>query len=72
MAADISGLEDETASYEEQIGRAVAADPEVESLVSRIEDEQRGRNEGDDDPEVPSGDALAIEFQRFLKNRDSE
>ena len=65
-------LEDETASYEEQIGRAVAADPEVESLVSRIEDEQRGRNEGDDDPEVPSGDALAIEFQRFLKNRDSE
>ncbi len=72
VAADISGLEDETASYEEQIGRAVAADPEVESLVSRIEDEQRGRNDDDEDPEVPSGDALAIEFQRFLKNRDSE
>ena len=71
VAADISGLEDETASYEEQIGRAVAADPEVESLVSRIEDEQRGRGDDGDDPEVPSGDALAIEFQRFLKNRDS-
>ena len=70
VAADISGLEEETASYEEQIGRAVAADPEVEALVSRIEEEQRGRH--DDDEEVPSGDAIAIEFQRFLKNRDSE
>ena len=72
VTADISGLEDETASYEEQIGRAVAADPEVESLVSRIEDEQRGRNDDDEEPEVPSGDALAIEFQRFLKNRDDQ
>ena len=38
VAADIiSGLEDETMNYEEQIGRAVAADPEVEELVERIE-----------------------------------
>jgi proteasome assembly chaperone (PAC2) family protein len=70
VAADLSGLEDETASYEEQIGRAVSADPEVEELVSRIETEQRRR--GDGDTNVPSGDALALEFQRFLKQRDSE
>jgi len=70
VAADLSGLEEETVSYEEQIGRAVSADPEVEELVHRIENEQRERNHGRVD--VPSGDVLAMEFQRFLKNRDSE
>lgn len=70
VAADISGLEDETMSYEEQISRAVAADPEVEELVERIETEQRERHGSDS--EVPSGDALAMEFQRFLKQRDSD
>lgn len=70
VAADITGLEDETASYEEQIGRAVSADPEVEELVNRIESEQQSRNTHDID--VPSGEALALEFQRFLKQRDSE
>jgi len=70
VAADNSGLEEETESYEEQIGRAVAADPEVEELVERIENEQRTRRGPELD--VPSGDALAMEFQRFLKNRDSD
>ncbi|MGB0121113.1 MAG: PAC2 family protein [Solirubrobacterales bacterium] len=70
VAADLSGLEDETVAYEEQIGRAVSADSEVEELVNRIETEQRERNHGEVD--VPSGDALAMEFQKFLKNRDSE
>jgi proteasome assembly chaperone (PAC2) family protein len=70
VAADLSGLREETVSYEEQIGRAVAADSEVEELVSRIETEQRKRHE--DDPEVPSGEALAMEFQRFLKRQGGE
>ena len=70
VAADISGLEDETMNYEEQISRAVAADPEVEELVERIESEQRNRRGPELD--VPSGDALAMEFQRFLKQRDSD
>jgi proteasome assembly chaperone (PAC2) family protein len=70
VAADMSGLEDEALSYDEQIGRAVAADPEVEELVERIETEQRQRRGPDED--VPSGDALAMEFQKFLKQRDSD
>jgi proteasome assembly chaperone (PAC2) family protein len=70
VAADVSGLTEETASYEEQIGRAVSADPEVEELVSRIENEQRKR--GEEDTEVPSGEALAMEFQRFLKNQNPD
>ena len=70
VAADVSGLTEETAAYEEQIGRAVSADPEVEELVSRIENEQRKR--GAEETEVPSGEALAMEFQRFLRNQNSE
>lgn len=70
VAADLTGLEDETVSYEEQIGRAVAADPDVEELVERIETDQRQRHGGE--PDVPSGDALAIEFQRFLQQHDSD
>ena len=70
VAADTSGLSEETAAYEEQIGRAVSADPEVEELVSRIENEQRKR--GEEEPEVPSGEVLAMEFQRFLKNQNPE
>jgi proteasome assembly chaperone (PAC2) family protein len=70
VAADLSGLKEETFTYEEQIGRAVSADPEIEELVGRIESEQKKRGEGE--AEVPSGDALAVEFQRFLKQRDGE
>ncbi len=70
VAADLTRLEDEVISYDDQIGRAVAADPEVEELVERIESEQRTRRGPDVD--VPSGDALAMEFQRFLQQRDSD
>ena len=40
IAVDATELEEETASYEEQIGRAVAANPEIAELVERIEAEQ--------------------------------
>jgi proteasome assembly chaperone (PAC2) family protein len=68
IAVEASGLEEETGDYEEQIGRAVAANPEIEELVSRIEAEQVDllNSEGD---ELPSADTLAREFQRFLKQR---
>jgi len=65
VASDTSGLEFESGAYEEQIGKAVAADPEVEELVRKIEAEQR--DGGADEEEVPTGDDLAVEFQRFLR-----
>jgi proteasome assembly chaperone (PAC2) family protein len=68
IAVEASELEDETADYEEQIGRAVAANPEIEELVSRIEAEQVDllTEEG---TELPSADSIAREFQRFLRQR---
>jgi len=70
VAVDATELEEETASYEEQIGRAVAANPEIAELVERIEAEQveqLGSEEGD----LPSADTIAREFQDFLKQQDN-
>ena len=70
IAVEASELEEETIDYEEQIGRAVAANPEIEELVSRIEAEQVDML--DEEGELPNADALARDFQRFLRQRGDE
>jgi len=67
VAVDATELEEEATSYEEQIGRAIAANPEIEELVQRIESEQSEQLESDED--VPSADSLARDFQRFLRQQ---
>jgi proteasome assembly chaperone (PAC2) family protein len=68
IAVDATELEEETSDYEEQIGRAVAANPEIEELVARIEAEQVDLL-GSDEDDLPSADSIAREFQRFLRQR---
>jgi proteasome assembly chaperone (PAC2) family protein len=68
IAVDAAELEEETTDYEEQIGRAVAANPEIEELVSRIEAEQVDLLTAEGE-ELPSADTIAREFQRFLRQR---
>jgi proteasome assembly chaperone (PAC2) family protein len=70
IAVEASELEEETADYEEQIGRAVAANPEIEELVARIEAEQVDLL--DEEGELPNADTLAREFQRFLRQRGND
>jgi proteasome assembly chaperone (PAC2) family protein len=70
IAVEASELEEETADYEEQIGRAVAANPEIEELVSRIEAEQVDLL--DEEGDLPNADTLAREFQRFLRQRGND
>ncbi len=69
IAVDATELEEETAGYEEQIGRAVAANPEIAELVERIEAEQVEQL-GEEGDELPSADTIAREFQQFLRQRD--
>jgi proteasome assembly chaperone (PAC2) family protein len=71
IAVDGGELEEEAASYEEQIGRAVAANPEIAELVERIEEAQVEQF-GDETGELPSADTIAKEFQRFLQQRRGE
>jgi proteasome assembly chaperone (PAC2) family protein len=65
VAVEASGLEEETESYESQVSRAVAANPEIEELVKRLEEEQAERLDVEED--VPSGEALARDFERYLR-----
>ncbi len=65
VAVEASGLEEEADSYESQVSRAVAANPEIEELVQRLEAEQRESLDVEQD--VPSGDALARDFERYLR-----
>jgi proteasome assembly chaperone (PAC2) family protein len=70
ISVDASDLEGEAASYEEQVGRAVAANPEIEELVQRIESEQAEQFSGGED--IPSADKIARDFQRFLRQRGAD
>jgi proteasome assembly chaperone (PAC2) family protein len=70
VAVEASGLEEEAESYDHQVSRAVAANPEIEELVKRLEEEQSDRLEVEDD--LPSGESLARDFERFLRQRRPE
>ena len=67
IALEASELEDAMERFEAQIDRAVAANPEIEELVQRLESQQQ--DELDLPQDVPSGDTLARDFQRFLRQR---
>jgi proteasome assembly chaperone (PAC2) family protein len=67
VAVDATDLEEEASSYEEQINRAIAANPEIEELVDRIESEQS--EQLDDPQDLPSADTIAREFQQFLRQQ---
>jgi len=70
IAVEASELEEEASSFEEQIDRAIAANPEIEELVDRIEAEQKDQLE--DPGDVPSGDSIARDFQQFLRQQGSQ
>jgi predicted ATP-grasp superfamily ATP-dependent carboligase len=69
ITVDAAELEYAAAEYERQVSRAVEMDPDVQAFVEKLErtaDEEEGRP---DPSQLPSGDVLAREFQRFLRQR---
>jgi proteasome assembly chaperone (PAC2) family protein len=66
VAIEAAELEEAAERFDDQIDRAVAANPEIEELVQRLEQEQA---ESIELGEAVSGEALASEFQRFLRQR---
>jgi proteasome assembly chaperone (PAC2) family protein len=71
IAIEASELEDEMDRFETQVDRAVASNPEIEELVRRLESEQDEAPELDTG-DMPSGDTIARDFQRFLRQRTDE
>jgi predicted ATP-grasp superfamily ATP-dependent carboligase len=71
VSVDVSELEVAAADYERQVGLAVRSDPDIQAFVERLE--QAADSEEQETPEeLPSGDIIASEFQRFLRQRGRE
>src|SRR6202047_1438597 len=68
VSVDVSELESAAGDYERQVGLAVQSDPEIQAFVERLEQASDTEQEASP-PDVPSGDVLAREFQRFLRQR---
>jgi proteasome assembly chaperone (PAC2) family protein len=66
---DVEELEEAAQSYEEQVSEAVASDEETASYVEELE---RRADQLEETSDLPSGDALAAELTRFLRERDEE
>lgn len=70
IAVEASELEDAMDRFDEQVDRAVDSNPDIRDLVARLEAEQAEMfGDGED---VPTGDSIAQEFQRFLRQRGTE
>src|SRR6185312_7594083 len=71
VAVNASDLESAAADYERQVNLAVQSDPDVQAFVERLE--QAAVEElAEEDPPLPSGDTIARELQRFLRQRGDE
>jgi proteasome assembly chaperone (PAC2) family protein len=66
VTVDASSLEEAAADYDRQVSRAVELDPDVQAFVERLE---KAADEEEESPQLPSGDVIAREFQRFLRQR---
>jgi proteasome assembly chaperone (PAC2) family protein len=71
VAIDAGELESASGEYERQVSLAVQSDPDVQAFVERLEQaaEEDAADELPDPRDLPSGDVLAREFQRFLRQR---
>ena len=72
VSVDVSELETAATDYERQVGLAVQSDPDIRAFVERLEQAAENDEETMAPGDVPSGDTLAREFQRFLRQRGPE
>jgi hypothetical protein len=72
VSIDVSELEVSAADYERQVGLAVQSDPDIQAFVERLEQAAESEESELMPEDVPSGDMLAREFQRFLRQRGPE
>jgi predicted ATP-grasp superfamily ATP-dependent carboligase len=68
VTVDATDLERAAGEYDRQVDAAVQSDPEVQAFVERLE-QASAEEAGPTQLDVPSGDVLAREFQRFLRQR---
>jgi proteasome assembly chaperone (PAC2) family protein len=65
---DVAELKEASEGYVEQVSRAVATDADTQAYVEDLEQ----RADEIDETDLPSGEALAAELTRFLRERDRQ
>jgi predicted ATP-grasp superfamily ATP-dependent carboligase len=71
VAIPAPGLESAAADYERQVDLAVQSDPDVQAFVERLEQAADSAPAKDEGP-LPSGEAIALDLQRFLRQHGGE
>lgn len=71
--ADIGELERASAVYEERVSEIVASDEDVAGYVTLLEERADERDDSDeiDIADLPTGDALAEELEKYLRDREA-
>jgi len=71
ITIDLTELEEASEIYAEQITEAVASDPETAAYVEELERRADTIDELIDEADLPTGESLAAELTRFLRDRES-
>ena len=66
---DTSELDEAADAYAQQVSEAVSADEETSAYVQDLE---RRVDELSEEADIPSGDAIAAELTRYLRQRDKD
>jgi predicted ATP-grasp superfamily ATP-dependent carboligase len=72
LPIDLSEIEAAANEYERQVGLAVQSDPDIQAFVERLERDAESEHQTLGVEDLPSGESLAREFQRFLRQRGDE
>jgi proteasome assembly chaperone (PAC2) family protein len=72
VQVDVRELAEAEDAYAEQVSEAVAADPETSAYVEELERRADTIDELTDEEDLPSGDSIAAELTRFLRERDRQ
>jgi predicted ATP-grasp superfamily ATP-dependent carboligase len=71
VAVDASELEEAAAEYDRRVNVAVSSDPEVQAFVERLE-QVTGEDPVQTEGPLPSGETIARDLQRFLRQRGED
>jgi proteasome assembly chaperone (PAC2) family protein len=72
IPAELSALEKATTAYEERVAEVVASDEDVQTYVRLLEERSDEEETQINPANLPSGDALAAELERFLRDEPGE
>ncbi len=72
VTIDLAELEEAEKIYAEQITEAVASDPETAAYVEELERRADTIDELIDEADLPTGESLAAELSRFLRDRETD